>query len=271
MKPLFVSSAPSGLKLQRRAHYERLGTVDLETVFQAIRSPHHVATILGQQVKVKGLRLRTFKNNAPCCSDPDCELTFSHFAVERSLGKGGAPAPDNHPYHLNLYGINKHGHEVLFTHDHTLARSLGGADTDSNTTPMCLACNSRKSVKEHALVKQRRKAMGIPTNLKAPQAPKPEVQEERFVKAQGRFEQMAQLRGMTLAAYKAHCEALGTAFSESNPFGNRVPPYVDLAKRMGLSLSGFRFFRHDHNEYQIALRKPVEEPPVRRKMKPGGS
>lgn len=268
MEPLFVSSAPSGLKPQRRAHYERLGTVDLETVLRAIESPHPVAIIMGQEVKVKGLRLRTFKNNAPCCSDPDCSLTFSHFAVERSLGKGGAPAPDDHPYHLNLYGINQHGHEVLFTHDHTLARSLGGADTDSNTTPMCLPCNSRKSVKEHALVKQRRKALGIPINLKVPQPSTPEAQEERRAKAQGRFDQMAALRGMTPEAYKAHCEEQGAAFSKLNPFNGREPPYMALATQMGMSISAFRFFRHDHNEYQIALRKPAEEPAVSRKMKP---
>ncbi|MNE07882.1 hypothetical protein D3C80_1005220 [compost metagenome] len=34
---------------------------------------------------------------------------------------------------------------MLFTHDHTLARSLGGTDDASNTTTMCAKCNFLKS------------------------------------------------------------------------------------------------------------------------------
>lgn len=91
-------------------------------------------------VKVCSLRLKTFKANGTKCSC--CGLEATHFAVERCA--------EQESYHLNLYGM-KDGQEVLFTHDHTLARSLGGRDHISNTTTMCSPCNFDKSIIEREL------------------------------------------------------------------------------------------------------------------------
>lgn len=80
--------------------------------------------VLGQSVRITSLRLQTFAAHPPVCVDPQCGCKATHFAVERSAGANGAPAEGR--YHLNLYGRDARGQEVLFTHDHALARSLGG-------------------------------------------------------------------------------------------------------------------------------------------------
>ena len=47
-------------------------------------------------------------------------------------------------YHLNLYGINKDGKEVMFTKDHILPVSKGGRDHISNYRTMCETCNKNR-------------------------------------------------------------------------------------------------------------------------------
>jgi len=93
---------------------------------------------------IHSLRLRTFcraaYTNILKCSC--CGIEATYFAVE-SFKRGNQKS-----CHINLYGLDSDGDEVLFTHDHTLARSLGGADNLSNTTVMCSPCNSRKGQRE---------------------------------------------------------------------------------------------------------------------------
>ena len=126
--------------------YTRLIDVPLEPVLDA------VATHLGQRkarvliegysIGVVSLRMRTFERDRArlCCSR--CGLQATHFGIERQINNKGNINP-----HANLYGL-KDGEEVLFTHDHTLARSLGGKDDLSNTTTMCSPCNAEKSIAE---------------------------------------------------------------------------------------------------------------------------
>lgn len=71
----------------------------------------------------------------------NCGQKGSYFALER----GEKDNPNR--YHFNLYGINKHGHEVMITKDHIKARSNGGKNKLSNYQPMCFPCNQRKSNK----------------------------------------------------------------------------------------------------------------------------
>lgn len=98
----------------------------------------------GFEFNIYSLRLRTFchaayKDSLHCSA---CGLPASYFAVE-SFIRGTQST-----YHINLYGRRSDGEEILFTHDHTLARALGGADTLSNTTVMCFPCNNRKGQAE---------------------------------------------------------------------------------------------------------------------------
>ena len=107
----------------------------------------------GHEVTVSSTRLKTF---AKASTSPHgmtcvaCGLAATFFSVDTFLrGNQGTP-------HLNLFGVNKHGHEVLFTHDHTVARALGGQDDLSNTTLMCSPCNNKKGNKEGHIVNELR-------------------------------------------------------------------------------------------------------------------
>ena len=127
--------------------YKRLKLTTIERVLPVVlgsipdgnaNSKGKVKTVIDDvEVKVSSLRLRCFAIHGTTCSS--CKLQASFFAFENN----GA-----HNWHLNLYGIRDE-QEVLFTHDHTIARSQGGADKIENTTTMCAPCNHTKSLTEH--------------------------------------------------------------------------------------------------------------------------
>lgn len=137
-----------------RERFERIATItNLEDVLERIRNGDSSMVVGGVALSLEGLRLQTFASSQLCCSDPNCETKPGYFAVERTLD---STHPEFSRYHLNLYGTNKNGHEILFTHDHTLARALGGADDRENTTLMCGPCNFRKARVEGKEVIRRR-------------------------------------------------------------------------------------------------------------------
>ena len=131
--------------------YERVGILELEEVFHYIRQNLNIPSNKGKvyikdfYVNVQSIRLRTFLNTGIEC--PCCGIQASFFAVERSKGTSGG-------YHLNLYGIDKDNNEVLFTHDHILARGLGGEDNQKNTHTMCGPCNWSKGHIEEKIAKK---------------------------------------------------------------------------------------------------------------------
>lgn len=122
--------------------YIRLKLISIEEIIPNIvhGKDRKKAYITGELVKVSGVRLNTFAKHGTICSN--CGLKATHFAFEKCV--------ENDPYHLNLYGMID-GQEVLFTHDHTLARGLGGKDNIDNTTTMCTDCNFKKSIGERIL------------------------------------------------------------------------------------------------------------------------
>lgn len=68
-----------------------------------------------------------------------CGLEGTHFTLERF-------EHDVHA-HLNLYGINEEGEEVLLTKDHIQPKSKGGLNDLSNYQTMCKSCNNAKGNK----------------------------------------------------------------------------------------------------------------------------
>jgi len=50
-------------------------------------------------------------------------------------------------FHVNLYGVNDEGEEVLMTKDHIKPKSKGGMDHIDNMQTMCYICNSKKGNK----------------------------------------------------------------------------------------------------------------------------
>lgn len=134
-------------------NYVRLKECEIEETLKAIKDyndnhplnetkqrPKRVE-FSGQQVKLGSLRLLTFVVHGTQCVD--CGVKAAFFAMERH-------AIDEN-YHLNLWAIRENGQQVLMTHDHILARSLGGADSIANTQTMCMDCNFEKGKIEHKL------------------------------------------------------------------------------------------------------------------------
>ena len=125
--------------------YHTHSKASIAEVFEAIAAqiPPNIKNggttkINGQIVGVSSVRLRTFHKTGAACHA--CGLEATHFELNRD---SGGEARNAH-YHLNLWGVNADGYPVLFTHDHKLARSLGGADNLTNTETMCSPCNAKK-------------------------------------------------------------------------------------------------------------------------------
>lgn len=119
----------------------------------------------GAACRRNGLRLMTFKHKGIGCVK--CGIKGSFFAIERTPDRlvVNRDAFSCEPYHMNLYAVGERGEEILMTHDHILARALGGKDTLENSQPMCEKCNSRKGSLEQKLVDLARQYGIHPTKL----------------------------------------------------------------------------------------------------------
>ena len=104
--------------------------------------------INGKMVGVSSLRLQTFAKKGTTCAK--CGAEASYFALERDL----CHAASESGYHLNLWGVDADGDPMLFTHDHILARALGGKDHIDNTQTMCCHCNWEKGDEENLLAQK---------------------------------------------------------------------------------------------------------------------
>lgn len=90
----------------------------------------------GKTVHMDSLRYQTFIKSGTTCVN--CGLEANYFALEHQQGNG---AQDR--YHFNLYALVGL-REILFTKDHILPRSRGGAHCIDNLQTMCAPCNQGK-------------------------------------------------------------------------------------------------------------------------------
>ena len=72
--------------------------------------------------------------NFKCVS---CNLPANFFAIEEIASKSFNGLT------INMYGVNNNK-EILFTKDHIIPKSLGGADSQENYQTMCWNCNQQK-------------------------------------------------------------------------------------------------------------------------------
>lgn len=121
--------------------YVRVGRVELastlELLAQAFEEKKARSQVGGFEVNTKSMRLKTFTYKGTTCAC--CGLKASFFALER----GTATAEGARP-HLNLWGVNDAGEEVLFTQDHIQPLAKKGQDTLANSQTMCGPCNWAK-------------------------------------------------------------------------------------------------------------------------------
>ena len=132
--------------------YNRHAVVSIDEVIRAVINqwvnldPGKAKMSTGHRIGVTSLRMKTFGRAAilgnMCCVG--CGLEPKFFSIE-SFARGKEQPP-----HANMYG-QIDGKDILFTHDHILARSLGGADNLKNSQVMCSPCNSKKSIGEGKL------------------------------------------------------------------------------------------------------------------------
>lgn len=126
--------------------YHRAQVLELPDVLNKIKEVEdkehrYKVNIGGYRVNVSSNRLKTFIQSQEC---PCCHVKASFFAIEKQTKKYLSNTESKKGYHLNLYGLDKDKNEILFTHDHTLARGLGGKDALDNTVTMCSPCNAHK-------------------------------------------------------------------------------------------------------------------------------
>lgn len=153
-----------------KQQYRRFLKLDIDEamkpIIESLELKKAKASFGEHKVNVTSLRLRTFAlarvkyglhGDRPfgCVK---CGLKAAFFAVETQVFDKNAQSP-----HLNLYGVNEEGEEVLMTHDHRIARSLGGKDDLTNTQLMCSPCNAAKAVVEQ---KFREEVMKNPAHAK---------------------------------------------------------------------------------------------------------
>ena len=94
----------------------------------------------GDLIKSNSQRLQTFKLKG--CTCVRCGLVGTYFVKEKHANDGS--------YHLNLYGVDKDGKEILFTKDHIIPKSKGGIDDISNYQTVCVKCNMSKGNNEES-------------------------------------------------------------------------------------------------------------------------
>lgn len=91
----------------------------------------HVTVAMGSH------RYQTFVLKGTKCAK--CGVEGKFFALECHT------ANNSEKFHFNLYGIDKHGEEIMITKDHIIPRSKGGKNVLSNYQPLCIKCNQQKA------------------------------------------------------------------------------------------------------------------------------
>ena len=88
--------------------------------------------------KIKTRRAKVYFRKGFGCIKENCDIEGLYFTLDLDFGGG---------IHLDLYGTEKDGTEVLMTIDHIHPKAKGGKNRLDNYQPMCLVCNHIKADK----------------------------------------------------------------------------------------------------------------------------
>lgn len=86
--------------------------------------------------KIKLRRAKILLELGLKCSNEECAVKDFYFGL--GVDKGGG-------IHLDLYGIDQDGEDIMMTIDHIKPKSKGGKDHISNYATLCKICNEIKS------------------------------------------------------------------------------------------------------------------------------
>ena len=116
----------------------KLPLVDIKTILK-IKHQTYIY-VNGEKVsnQTDALKMyrRDIKNEVIICKC--CKLEATYFALEYN---------PRFKWHLNLYGLNTNGNEVMFTKDHRYPLSKTGLDLLKNLQVLCFPCNQKKKDK----------------------------------------------------------------------------------------------------------------------------
>jgi hypothetical protein len=123
---------------RKKQNLTRQCTFTIEEVLTIIRTvniPKQRMNFHGIDINMASQRLKLFaEKGTVCCA---CNLEGTFFAAECH--------DKQDKFHLNLYGIDDDGDEVLFTKDHVICKGKDGSNTQNNYQVMCRLCNNKKS------------------------------------------------------------------------------------------------------------------------------
>lgn len=132
---------------KKHNYIKRIAVFDIDDVLPYIcyssKDPASKRKFAGHEVNLsnpKFILFRQYLDNYGKIFCEDCGVVGNYFALE-SAKNGEAEV------HLNLYGYDKEGDEVLLTRDHILPKSKGGKDACYNMQVLCLPCNKAKGAK----------------------------------------------------------------------------------------------------------------------------
>ena len=130
MDPIVISN---GCKVYRKSKHSIDEVLSLVPEWDGIVKERRIV-FDGDELYIDSLRYFTFKKDN--CTCVHCGMKGVFFAKEKHL--------NDKRYHLNLYGIDENGNEVLMTKDHRYPKAKGGSNDISNLDTMCAPCNHAK-------------------------------------------------------------------------------------------------------------------------------
>ena len=147
-KEKLILNLPAGKKYNQsyiRARVFEIG--EFLNILQTTKEPYHTLD-KGMKFKTSSLRYDTWLKSVDekgSCICYNCGLQATHVVLEKDK-KSKLPQFEK-IYHLNLYGLDETGREMLFTKDHIKPKALGGLDHISNMQLYCAKCNTQKGHK----------------------------------------------------------------------------------------------------------------------------
>lgn len=127
--------------------YRRFYKIDAVELINNLRTAYYeskkIFSLHGIDLYPADIRYLSFMRSGLECRI--CGVIGQYFWME--INRKATPKEKAFGYHINLYGIDDYGREIMMTRDHKFPKSRGGADTLQNSQTLCERCNQKKGNK----------------------------------------------------------------------------------------------------------------------------